>query len=130
MELAPDGGHLVVTRFQCRHRPALIVLLVLHQRVKREVRRKVEGCLGVTTMTDWRRGELTSISLWRKAEDIYGMGEVQSHIVATRVPGKIRVTTQSGVFTYSGDWRRVLFGTKYTDGSPLTGWRPPDNGGN
>jgi len=129
LELAPAGGHLVVTHFHCQHRAALIVLHLLHRRVKREVRRKVAGCLGVTTLTDWRRGELRSISLWRKAEDIYQMGEVSSHVLAARVPGRLQVSTRSGVFSYVGDWRRVLFGSSYTDGSPLTGWRPEDNGG-
>src|SRR6185312_13763593 len=122
LELAPAGGQLVVTRFRCRHRAALLVLHLVHRRVKREVRRKVDGCLGVTTMTDWRAGELMSISLWRKAEDIYQMGEVSSHVLAARVPGRLEVSTQSGVFSYVGDWRRVLFGSRYTDGSPLTGW--------
>jgi hypothetical protein len=129
LELAPAGGHLVVTRFRCRHRAALIVLHLLHRRVKREVRRKADGYLGVTTLTSWRTGELTSISLWRNAEDIYQMGEVSSHVLAARAPGRLEVSTQSGVFSYVGDWRRVLFGNSYTDGSPLTGWRPEDNGG-
>lgn len=119
----------MVTRFSCRHRAALVILHVLHWRVKREVRRKADGFLGVTTMTDWRRGELRSISLWRRVEDIYQMGEVSSHIMAARVPGQLEVSTQSGVFSYVGDWRRVLFGSRDIDGSPLTGWRPDDNGG-
>lgn len=119
----------MVTRFHCRHRAALLVLHLLHRRVKREVRRKVEGCLGVTTLTDWRAGDLLSISLWRKADDLYGMGEVRSHVLAARVPGRIEVTTQAGVFSYVGDWRRVMFGNVYTDGSPLTNWRPEDKGG-
>lgn len=119
----------MVTRFRCRHRLALLVLHAMHRRVKREVRRKLPGCLGVTTLTDWRSGELISISLWESADDIYGMGEVKSHVLASRVPGQLEVSTQSGVFSYVGDWRRVLFGNVYTDGSPLTGWRPDDNGG-
>jgi len=119
----------VVTHFHCQHRAALVILHLLHRRVKREVRRKVDGCLGVTTLTDWRRGDLRSISLWRNVEDIYQMGEVSSHVLAARVPGRLQVSTQSGVFSYVGDWRRVLFGSSYTDGSPLTGWRPEDDNG-
>ncbi len=119
----------MVTRFRCRHRMALLVLHALHRRVKREVRHKLPGCLGVTTLTDWWGGELISISLWESADDIYGMGEISSHVLAARVPGQLEVSTQSGVFSYVGDWRRVLFGNVYTDGSPLTGWRPDDNGG-
>ncbi len=85
----------MVTRFSCRHRPALLVLHLLHRRVKREVRRTLPGCLGVTTLTDWRAGELLSISLWESAEDIYGMGEVNSHVLASRVPGHLEVSTRS-----------------------------------
>ncbi|MEO6703366.1 MAG: hypothetical protein ABI140_17770 [Jatrophihabitantaceae bacterium] len=102
----------------------MLVLHVLHHRVKREVKRKAAGCITVTTVTDWGHREMMSISLWRKAEDIYQMGEVTSHVLAARVPGRLDISTQAGVFSYVGDWRKVLFGNVYTDGSPLTGWRP------
>jgi len=64
-----------------------------------------------------------SISIWQNLQDIYQMGEVQRHVLAARVPVRLGVRTQSGVFTYVGDWRRVLFDSKYHGGaSPITGW--------
>jgi hypothetical protein len=119
--LAP-GGHLSVTRFECPTRATVIVLRCLHSYVKREVLRKASGCLGITTLTDWRSRTMYSISMWRNIEDIYRMGEVHRHVLAARVPGQLGVHTEAGIFTYVGDWRRVLFNSSYAGSSPITGW--------
>jgi hypothetical protein len=107
-----------------------VILHGLHRLVKREALRKIPECLGVTILTDWRSRTMYSISLWRDMKDIYKMGEVQKHILAARVPGRLGVHTESGVFTYVGDWRRVLFSSKYSGSSPITGWeQEPVQGG-
>lgn len=117
-----EGGHLVVTRFDCPSYTTIVMLRRLHRRVKREVLHKVPECLGVTMITDWRSRVIYSISMWRDTEDIYKMGKVQRHIMAARVPARLGVHTKSGVFTYVGDWRRVLFDSSYSGSSPITGW--------
>jgi hypothetical protein len=69
--------------------------------------------------------------MWHEIGDIYRMGEVRRHILAARIPGQLNVSTNSGVFSYVGDWRRVLFSSRYSGASPLTGWAPQENqGGN
>lgn len=120
--LAP-GGHLVVTRFDCPSLAVLLVLRCVHIRVKREVRRKIPGFTGVTTSVHWRARTMYSISMWRDLDEIYGMGEVTRHIQAARLPVKLGAETSAGVFTYVGDWRRVLFRTKQAGPSPITKWQ-------
>jgi hypothetical protein len=78
------GGHLSVTRFECPTRATVIILCCLNSYVKREVLRKASGCLGITTLTDWRSRMLYSISMWRDIEDIYRMGDVHRHVLASR----------------------------------------------
>ncbi len=114
----------MVTRFECQRRVTLVLLHIVHSYVRREVRRKADGFIGVTTSTDWRSGAMHSISMWREIEDIYRMGEVRRHILAARLPGRLNVRTYSGIFAYAGDWRRVLFNSRHTGASPLTGWMP------
>jgi hypothetical protein len=68
--------------------------------------------------------------MWHEIEDVYRMGEVRRHILAARIPHQLNVRTHSGVFTYVGDWRRVLFKSQHTGASPLTKWIPyPDKEG-
>jgi hypothetical protein len=118
-DLDPSGGQVVVTRFECPHLPALLMLLVLHHRVKRAVRRQAHGFLGVRMLIDWRRRSLLSISLWKDLDSVYSMGEVPRHVLATRVPDRLGVVTASGVYCFVGDWRRVMFGSECTARSPL-----------
>ena len=125
--LAP-GGHLVVTRFDCPSLAVLFVLRCMHIRVKREVKRKVPGFMGVTTLVHWRARTMYSISMWRDLDEIYGMGEVARHIHAARMPAKLGTGTSAGIFTYIGDWRRVLFRTTHAGPSPITQWRPSAHG--
>jgi hypothetical protein len=119
LEPDPDGGQVVVTRFECQSRLALIVLLVLHQRVKRDVRRHATGFVGVRALVDWRRRCLLSVSLWENLDSVYSMGSVPRHILATRVTGRLGVATASGVYCFVGDWRWVMFGSRCRARSPL-----------
>jgi hypothetical protein len=110
---------VVVTRFECRSTAALLTLVALHYRVKRAVRREARGFLGVRMLIDWRRRSMLSISVWRDLDSVYSMGEVRTHILATRVPDRLGVATASGVFCFVGDWRRVMFASDCAPRSPL-----------
>jgi hypothetical protein len=125
----PDlkGGRVVVTRFECGRLWSLLLILFLHYRVKRDVRRNASGLIGATKIVDWRTRCLLSISLWKDLESIYSMGHVKRHIVATRVPGHIGVLTTSGIYSFAGDWRHVMFGSNCEDRSPLFPLRTTDS---
>jgi hypothetical protein len=117
--LHPEGGQLVVTRFECGSLSALLAVRITHARLKRHVRREARGFLGVTAITDWRRRTMLSISLWQDLDSIYSMGSVPQHVAAARLPHRLGVSTTSGIFYLVGDWRRVMFRSDVTTRSPL-----------
>jgi hypothetical protein len=112
-------GQVVITRFECRSRYSLMVIYALHLRVKREVRRRVPGYLGGAIQIIWRKRTLVSISLWDELGSIYDMGQVQHHILASRVPHRMGAKTACGIYSYNGDWRQVMFGTESQRPEPL-----------
>lgn len=112
-------GQVVITRFECPSLYALLLVLALHRRVKREVRRVAGGYLGGTTVVLWSARTVLSISLWDRLDSIYAMGEVQHHILASRVPARLGASTSCGIYTYRGDWRQVMFGTPTVKPEPL-----------
>jgi hypothetical protein len=112
-------GQVVITRFECPSRLRLLVILAMHYRVKKEVRRVAEGYLGGTTIVQWKQRTLLSLSLWRQLDSIYDMGKANRHIVASRVPARLRVSTACGIYAYSGDWRQLMFGTPVAANEPL-----------
>lgn len=109
----------MITRFECRTLFRLIVILVLHARIKRQVRRLVKGWQGGAVVIHWPDRTLLSVSLWDDFESIYGMGNVPRHVRAARLPQNLGVRTASGIYSYSGDWRRLMFGTSSEDIDPL-----------
>lgn len=119
LELDPAGGQVVVTRFECGSVSRLVIIRLLHARMKREVRRHTTGFIAVRTVTDWRRRTMLSISLWESLDSIYSMGEVARHVTASRVPGRLGVATTCGIYYLVGDWRRVMFGGAAVARSPL-----------
>jgi len=119
LEPQPDGGQVVITRFECPNLPVLVYLLVLHRKVRRAVRDVADGFVTVQTFVDWRTRTLLSISVWKDLASVYSMGNVTLHIAATRVPCRLGVRTSSGVYCYVGDWRRVLFRHDRAPRSPL-----------
>jgi len=118
-ELQPEGGQVVVTRFECRSWLQLLWLIALHVRVKRAVRRQAKGLVASRALIDWRRRNLLSVSLWNDLDSVYSMGDVPSHIAAARIPPRVGVRTSCGVFCFAGDWRRVMFRTENAARSPL-----------
>jgi hypothetical protein len=110
MRLDVTGGHVVVTRFACPSLLVVLHLLGLHVLLARKVRQQAPAVIAVRAHVDWRRRQLLSISLWRSIDDIYTMGNVSAHVQAARLPGRLGVQTSCGVFTYVGDWQRVMFG--------------------
>lgn len=119
LELQPEGGQVVVTRFECRTIPRLLVVRLTHTRLKRDVRRAAAGFIAVRTVIDWRRRTLLSISLWQSLDSIYAMGDVPRHVSAARLPAQLGVQTTCGIFGLVGDWRRVMFGATVATRSPL-----------
>lgn len=112
---------MVVTRFTCPSVRVLLRLLWLHSRIARRVRAQAPAVVGVRAFVDWRSRQLLSLSLWRDIDDVYTMGNVPEHVRAARLPGRLGVDTTCGVFTYVGDWQRVMFGAPASDkNSPLT----------
>ncbi|MER8088540.1 hypothetical protein ACIO6T_34225 [Streptomyces sp. NPDC087532] len=112
-------GQIFVTRFECQSLFRLLLVLGLHVKVKREVRRAAEGFLGGTTLVQWRRRTVLSISLWQDLDSVYSMGRVGHHIVASRMPARTGIRTACGVYPYAGDWKHVMFGAPATAGEPL-----------
>jgi len=119
LELVPGGGQVVVTRFECRTLAALIAIRFTHSKLKRDVRRRASGFLGVRTIIDWRARTMLSISAWQSLDDIYSMGNVPGHVAASRLPAHLGVATSCGIFYLVGDWRRVMFGGDVATRSPL-----------
>jgi hypothetical protein len=115
----PGGGHVVVTRFECPNLAVLLYLLLLHARVRRDASRQASGLIASRAAVLWRRRTLFSITLWRNLDSIYTIGSVPRHTAATRLPRRFGVSTSSGVFTFTGDARRVLFGSPVESRSPL-----------
>lgn len=108
-----------MTRFECPTYRSLLVVLILHVRLKIDVRRHADGFVGVKPLINWRRRTLLSISLWKDFDSIYSMGQVSRHVAATRLPRGFGVDTTCGVFSFVGDWRRVMFGSPSQPRSPL-----------
>lgn len=119
--LEPDvtGGQVIVTRFECGTLRNLLWIIVMHIRLKLDVRRQSSGLVGVKALIDWRRRTFLSISLWRDLDSVYSMGNVPRHVSAARVPSVLGVRTTCGVFCFVGDWRRVMFRSPSLPCSPL-----------
>lgn len=115
----PTSGQVIVTRFECPNLRVLAYLLVLHARIKRDVQRLAPGLIASRVVVHWRQRTMLSISLWSELDSVYEMGSVPRHIHGSRIPGKLGVATSSGVFTFVGDWRRVMFGSPAAPRSPL-----------
>jgi hypothetical protein len=119
LEPDPTAGQVVVTRFECPNLLAMLVIRMLHRRVKRDVRKHARGFLGITLLCHWRRRTVLSITLWHDLDSVYSMGEVSRHVQAARIPRKLGVRTSCGVFCFVGDWTRVMFGSQVPARSPL-----------
>jgi len=115
----PDKGQVMITRFECPHWRAMLTILFLHRRIKRQVAQRATGYLGATTLRSWRTRTVLSVSLWRDLDSVYSMGEVPRHIHAARLPHRLGINTRAGVFCYAGDWRQVMFGADEPKPSPL-----------
>jgi hypothetical protein len=109
----------VVTRFECPNLAVLLYLLALHVRIKRDVVRHAPGLVASRVVVQWRTRTMLSLSLWQNLDSVYDMGSVPRHVAGSRVPGRLGVATSSGVFGFTGDWRRVMFGAPAEPRSPL-----------
>ncbi|HEX8078601.1 MAG TPA: hypothetical protein VF557_00175 [Jatrophihabitans sp.] len=118
-DIDPTRGQVMITRFECPSFFAMVVVVVLHARIKRQVAQLAEGYLGAVMLRDWRARTVLSMSLWRDLDSVYSMGSVPRHIYASRVPHRLGINTRAGVFCYAGDWRQVMFGAGQPKPSPL-----------
>jgi hypothetical protein len=112
-------GQVVVTRFECPNLVTLLYLLVLHARVKRAVHRHAPGLVAARAIVRWRQRTILSVSLWPDLDSVYAMGSVRRHVAGSRAPGRLGVRTSSGIFTFTGDWRWVMFGSPSSSHDPL-----------
>ncbi|MEU4645722.1 hypothetical protein [Micromonospora sp. NPDC023814] len=110
--LDPDvgKGQVVITKFHCGGLGRILLILLLHIRVKRDVRRYATGFIGIKLLVEWRQRTVWSISLWRDLDSVYSMGSVSRHVAASRVPAKLGVRTSCDIFCHVGEWTRVMFG--------------------
>jgi len=102
-------GQVVVTRFECKTIPRVLVILAVHGRVSRAVRKGAEGHVGSTALVHWRERTVLSISMWHRLEDIYSMGGINRHIVAARLPARLGIATTCGIYTHAGEWQKLMF---------------------
>lgn len=109
----------MITRFECPSWWVMVVVVLLHQRIKRQVAQRADGYLGAAMLRDWRTRTVLSMSLWRDIDSVYSMGNVPRHITASRIPARLGIRTRAGVFCYAGDWRQVMFGAGTPKPSPL-----------
>lgn len=109
----------MITRFECPSILVMLIVVLLHQHIKRQVARRAEGYLGAMMSRSWRTRTVLSISLWRDIESVYSMGNVPRHIHASRLPARLGINTRAGVFCYAGDWRQVMFNAGHPKPSPL-----------
>ncbi|MEU8124206.1 hypothetical protein AB0C21_36305 [Spirillospora sp. NPDC049024] len=119
MSARPAEGVIVVTRFECPGLWKLLVLVFLHRRMAREVRRHATGFLGSSLLVGWRTRTLLNVSLWRDMDGVHSMGRVRRHVDATRVPSRLGVATSGGIYSFTGDWKQVMFGIDSEGVSPV-----------
>ena len=118
-------GHVVITRFVCPSRTRVFFLMLMHFRIKRKVRKVAGGFVGGTSVVLWQQRAMLSVTLWRHLDDIYDMGKVKQHIEASRLPPQLEIQTTCGIYSYSGDWRKLMFGTEDISADPLVASAAP-----
>lgn len=119
-EPTDGGGRVVITRFDCRNRRTILLFLLVHSRIKRDVRQECPGFIAASRVIIWSDRTLLSITLWRDLDSIYDMGGVPRHIFASRLPGRFNADTTCGIFSYDGDWKALMFGANGIHLSPLS----------
>ena len=110
---------VVVTRFDCGTLVYLIALVLLHPWIRHQVEVDAIRMLGACRRILWRERTLLSVSLWRDVESIYSMGHCQRHISAARLPARLGIEASCGIFSLSGDWKRIMFNSPARTRSPM-----------
>jgi hypothetical protein len=106
------GSRVVITRFDCRTAVNFAVVVLLHLRIGRAVRRDTTGLLGYRLFLNWRTKTVHNVSLWDRFEHIYTMGQASRHPQATHVVTKLNIQTHCGIYRFEGDWRPLMFGSR------------------
>lgn len=107
--MEPPKHVIVDTMFSCATRSQLCVILALHIKLRREIRKDVDGLRFSTTTVLWRRLEVHNISLWDRLESVYSMGASGAHVRYTQIPSRLGVATACHVFSDVGPWQDVMF---------------------
>ena len=118
-DLDTSSGCVVITRFECRSVFGLLYFIALHARLQHAVRKDAGGYVGSCAVVLWGSRTLLSISLWADLKAVYSMGNVSRHIEAARLPRRLGIATNCGIYGFAGDWRRVMFGTECESRSPI-----------
>lgn len=115
MTMPPQPGALVLTTFRCRNLLSFFTFMLLHWRLKRDVRTQAEGFLGVTLYSDRSRRLHRSISLWRDPSCVMSMGSVKRHIFAVHQANQWIDESSCVIYSNPEDWRKLLERRIYED---------------
>jgi hypothetical protein len=125
LERAGEGGAVVVTMFDCGSRWNIVLIWLLHRRIRSRVRARARGFLDIRLYIDWRRRIVRSVSLWADPPSVYNIGDVPEHVAVTRIPPRLGIQTSCGMYTYEGACSAVMFGViPNPRPNPLTGAQP------
>ncbi|GAA4984255.1 hypothetical protein HD597_003661 [Nonomuraea thailandensis] len=105
----PDGGVVVVTRFDCGGLWRLLAFRIAHAWISARITPRLEGLVFIATRTDVAARRVLSVTLFRNLDQVYQMGTIPAHIKAARVTRRFGVRTRGAIFANVGDWRTVLF---------------------
>jgi len=99
-----------LTVFRCASWRSLARIVWEHRRVKRDVRRRVDGFVAVSLGVDVRTRTAFSLSLWRDLAAMRNVGHARRHVEAARQTLRSAdVETEQMVYQPLGDWRTVLW---------------------
>jgi hypothetical protein len=74
----------------------------------------------VGAMIDWRLRTYTNLTVWASTERIRDMGQSNRHVAAVKTVAGKRISARSGIFSYTGGWRQVLFDSPASAENPFT----------
>lgn len=111
---------MVITRFECPNKRTVLEILWLHFLLRRRCRRALRSLIDVKAHASWRQRLVLSVSLWSEPTGVLGMGAINEHVRLSRFPSKRGIATSCGVFTFSDDWRNLMFGANAVARSPLS----------
>lgn len=121
-----SGPVIAVTQFACRSRAELAWVARLHARFARRIRLKVgEALLGDAQIADRPRLAYVNLTVWSTLEGVRAMGHSDLHVRLVKTVVARGIPVHGGIFSYTGDWRTLLFGVEGKPTNPLLSWQTP-----